>query len=94
METENAGLEVAKNIREDLGNDMVRIILRTGQSGQAPENEVIVNYDINDYKEKTELSVQKLNTMMISSLRTYRDIVRLKESEKALLRAKNVSRRS
>ncbi len=52
METENAGLEVAKNIREDLGNDMVRIILRTGQSGQAPENEVIVNYDINDYKEK------------------------------------------
>jgi len=88
METENAGLEVAKGIREDLGNDMVRIILRTGQSGQAPENEVIVNYDINDYKEKTELSVQKLNTMMISSLRTYRDIVRLKESEKALLRAK------
>lgn len=88
METENAGLEVVKQIREQLGNDTVRIILRTGQSGQAPENEVIVNYDINDYKEKTELSVQKLNTMMISSLRTYRDIVRLKESEKALLKAK------
>lgn len=94
METENAGLEVAKRIREDLRNDTVRIILRTGQSGQAPENEVIVNYDINDYKEKTELSVQKLNTMMISSLRTFRDIVKLKESEKALMNAKVLAEES
>ncbi|MDF1880842.1 DUF3369 domain-containing protein, partial [Sulfurimonas sp. MAG313] len=36
--------------------------------------EVIRDYDINDYKEKTELTASKLYTSVISSLRAYRDI--------------------
>lgn len=51
METEHAGLEVARHIRETLRNTLVRIILRTGRPGQAPEKRVIMDYDINDYKE-------------------------------------------
>ncbi len=74
METDNAGLECAKAIRELLHNDMVRIILRTGQPGQAPEEEVIKNYDINDYKSKTELTIQSLFTAITSALRTYQFI--------------------
>ena len=74
METEDAGLKVAKFVRETLHNDRVRIVLRTGQPGQAPERNVIVEYDINDYKEKTELTSQKLVTTVISSLRTYQAI--------------------
>ena len=62
METDEAGLECAKNIREQLNNTAVRIILRTGQPGQAPEEEIILNYDINDYKAKTELTSTKLFT--------------------------------
>ena len=54
METDDAGLQVAKYIRETAQNNHIRIILRTGQPGQAPERQVIVNYDINDYKSKTE----------------------------------------
>lgn len=71
METDDAGLEVVKYIREDLGNQLVRIILRTGQPGQVPEKSVIINYDINDYKTKTELTAQKLFTTVLTALRSF-----------------------
>lgn len=74
MERDNSGLEVVKKIREELNNPFVRIILRTGQPGQAPEEDVIRHYDINDYKSKTELTVQKLYTSMIASLRSFKDM--------------------
>ncbi|MBA3987795.1 MAG: response regulator [Idiomarina sp.] len=84
METDDAGLHVAKFIREDIGNRFTRIILRTGQPGQAPERTVIVNYDINDYKSKTELTAQKLFTAVMSSLRSYRDIISIDHSRHGL----------
>ncbi len=62
MESEHAGLRLVKTIREDLKNMTTRIVLRTGQPGQAPEREVIQNYDINGYKTKTELTANKLFT--------------------------------
>ncbi len=77
METNDAGLEVARFIREDTRNDKIRIILRTGQPGKAPEKEIILNYDINDYKEKTELTTQKLFTSITTALRSYNHLVEL-----------------
>ncbi|MCE2573107.1 DUF3369 domain-containing protein [Motilimonas eburnea] len=74
METDHAGLDVVKHVRNELQNTQTRIILRTGQPGQAPELNVIVEYDINDYKEKAELTSQKLRTTIYASLRNYRDI--------------------
>ena len=84
MEEDNTGLEVAKYIREVIGNHMVRIILRTGQPGQAPEKRIIVDYDINDYKAKTELTNQKLFTTLVSSLRSYQHQVSLDLSRRGL----------
>jgi response regulator RpfG family c-di-GMP phosphodiesterase len=84
METDDAGLQVAHYIREEANNQKIRIILRTGQPGQAPERQVILNYDINDYKSKTELTAQKLFTVIMSSLRAYRDIVSLDNSRQGL----------
>lgn len=84
METDDAGLQVAQFIRGELQNQFVRIILRTGQPGQAPERQVIVDYDINDYKSKTELTAQKLFTVIMSSLRSYRDIISLEQSRLGL----------
>lgn len=75
MEQDDSGLQLARYIREELANPYVRIILRTGQPGQAPEEQVVVDYDINDYKEKTELTARKLFTTVIASLRAYRDIM-------------------
>jgi len=84
METETAGFDVVKYIRDELKNTKVRIILRTGEPGQAPEKDVIKNYDINDYKEKTELTAQKLYTTILTSLRSYKDIISIETSKKSL----------
>jgi response regulator RpfG family c-di-GMP phosphodiesterase len=69
-----------------LGNTLVRIILRTGQPGQAPEKQVILEYDINDYKTKTELTSQKLFTTLVSSLRSYSDLYTIAENKRGLER--------
>jgi len=74
METDNAGLMLVDHIRNELNNKDIRIILRTGHPGYAPETEVIVNYDINDYLSKAELSASRLLTSVVVALRSYRDI--------------------
>lgn len=74
METEHAGLDLIRSIRDVCNNRRTRLVLRTGQAGQAPEDRVIRDYEIDDYKEKTELTTQKLRTLLYSSLRAYRDI--------------------
>ncbi len=74
METEHAGLDLVRFIRDDLQNSMIRLVLRTGQAGQAPEDIVIREYEIDDYKEKTELTLQKLKTLLYSGLRSYNDL--------------------
>jgi len=84
METDHAGLDTAQWIREELKNMYVRIVLRTGQPGQAPEREVISSYDINDYKEKTELTARKLYTLMFATLRSYRDIRAIANNKRGL----------
>ncbi len=84
MEDESAGLEVVKKIRDELKNSSIRIILRTGQPGFAPESRVIIEYDINDYKEKTELNSLKLHTVMAASLRSYSLIKSLEDKKKYL----------
>ncbi len=84
METDDAGLRLARRIREELHNAIVRVVLRTGQPGQAPEQKVIIEYDINDYKAKTELTTQKLFTTVISALRAYESLNMLERSRAGL----------
>lgn len=84
MEEDDAGLQLVSFIRDELNNSSVRIILRTGQPGRAPEKKVIIDYDINDYKEKTELTASKLFTATISSIRSYEHIQMI-ESQKNVL---------
>lgn len=84
MERSDAGLALVQRIRGDLGNHTIRVVLRTGQPGEAPEQEVILGYDINDYKEKTELSAKKLYTTVIASLRAYESLVTIERSRQGL----------
>lgn len=84
MDGEKAGLELASFVREELKNKHVRIVLRTGQPQEAPETKVIREYDINDYKEKTELTAHKLHTTVVSALRSYRDIMLIDSNKRAL----------
>jgi signal transduction histidine kinase/HPt (histidine-containing phosphotransfer) domain-containing protein/FixJ family two-component response regulator len=78
METDSAGLELVNHIRRGLGNTAVRLILRTGQPGQAPERQVIRDFDINDYIDKTSLTADQLYTATLASLRAYHDIAQLR----------------
>src|SRR2546425_4393968 len=84
MERDPAGLGLVEYIRNDLKNETVRIILRTGQPGQAPERRVIVDYDINDYKAKTELTADKLFTSLTAALRSYQQLQRMVETRRGL----------
>jgi len=77
MESETAGLDLVETIRYHFNNTMVRIIIRTGQPGVAPERYVIDHYDINDYKEKTELTTDRLYTTIRSALSQYKQIIEL-----------------
>ncbi|WP_395458460.1 ATP-binding protein [Azospirillum melinis] len=74
MEEDDSGLKLVRWIRDGLGNRDVRIILRTGQPGQAPQRDVIVDYDINDYKPKADLSAESLFTAVIAALRAFDQI--------------------
>ncbi|HYG88205.1 MAG TPA: DUF3369 domain-containing protein [Azospirillum sp.] len=84
METDDAGLQLVRTIREELKNRHVRIILRTGQPGQAPERAVILDYDINDYKAKTQLTAQQLFTTIVAALRSYEDIMAIETNRRGL----------
>jgi signal transduction histidine kinase len=84
METDVAGLELVEFIRNEIRNETVRIILRTGQPGQAPERRVIVQYDINDYKAKTELTADKLFTSLTAALRSYQQLERMVQTRRGL----------
>lgn len=78
MEGDTAGLDLVKTIREEFNNDEIRIILRTGHPGMAPEEDVTLTYDINDYRGKTELTAKSLKTVIITALRSYNALVTIK----------------
>ena len=75
MEQDTSGLDLVKMIRDKLHNYLIRIIIRTGNPGLAPEESVTLNYDINDYRGKTELTAQSLRTLIITALRSYSTLV-------------------
>ncbi len=77
-------MQLVEYIRNELKNETVRIILRTGQPGQAPERRVIVDYDINDYKAKTELTADKLFTSLTAALRSYQQLERMVQTRRGL----------
>jgi diguanylate cyclase len=79
MEREDAGLALVKTIRQSLKLNELRIILRTGQPGYAPEIETIHDFDINDYKTKSELTRTKLYATVTAALRAYEQIRKLDE---------------
>jgi response regulator RpfG family c-di-GMP phosphodiesterase len=84
METDDAGLQFLVWLRNNKVSPATRVILRTGQPGQAPERRIIVDYDLHDYKTKTELTADKLFTTTVAALRAYNDMFRLEVTHKGL----------
>lgn len=92
METRHAGLDVVKYIREELDNQLIRIILRTGQPGEAPEDKVIKEYNINNYIAKNQGSVQKIYTALYAAIRSYIDLKKISYSKEGLEKVVKASR--
>jgi len=88
METDEAGLALARWIRAELENPFVRIVLRTGQAGRAPDLDVIATYDIHDYLSKAEVTRTRLVTTTTGAVRAYRDM-RTIDVQRAGLRQMN-----
>ncbi|MET3132827.1 diguanylate cyclase (GGDEF)-like protein [Oxalobacteraceae bacterium GrIS 1.11] len=84
MEQDDAGLHLVRYIRETLKLADVRIILRTGQPGYAPEIDAIRDFDINDYKTKSELTRIKLFTTVTAAIRSYDQIRSINASRRGL----------
>lgn len=84
MEDDHAGFRVLDYLRDELKNDAVRVILRTGEPGQAPPLQVVMDYDINDYRAKAELTFEKLTTSICTALRMHQQIGELKQKQKEL----------
>jgi diguanylate cyclase (GGDEF)-like protein len=84
MEHARSGLDLVERLRTGLGRDALRIVLRTGQPGYAPEQDTILRYDINDYRTKDELSQRRLVTTVATALRSYRQIRTLQANREGL----------
>lgn len=81
MDSDDEGLSIIKWIRDVIQNQTIRILLRTGQPGDVPERELIINYDIDGYKEKTELTDQKLFSSVYTALRSFKDLKALEDNK-------------
>ncbi len=84
MESDRAGLDLVRFVRGRLQNRMVRIVLRTGQPGQAPPREVISENDIDDYRTKTELTFDRLFVVVTAALRTYQLLSTMAEHQRRI----------
>lgn len=71
METEQAGLDLVRHVRTQLGRSTVQIILVTGQPGYAPQRDVIQAYEIDGYRLKSELTNDKIFVAVYAALRTH-----------------------
>jgi len=71
MESDSAGLELCEYIREDMGNRLTQLFVRTGQPGVAPERDVMDRYDINGYFTKLETTEDKLYSLVKSGVRQF-----------------------
>ncbi len=91
METEDAGLLLVNFIRKKLGNAAIRLIIRTGQPGVAPERYVIDHFDIDDYTEKTDLPTDKLYATLRTAIKAYRDISMIQRNRHGLEKILNAA---
>lgn len=72
MERDQAGLELVDHVRHQLNNHRTRLVVRTGQPGLVMNPHTSLDrFEIDDYREKTELTIQKLRALLDSHLGAY-----------------------
>ncbi len=85
MEDEDSGLKIADYIRNTLENKLVRLILWTGTIEKKAIEKIILKYDLNDYKNKVDLSPHEMVVTVLVSLKSYYDLMALETSRRKLV---------
>src|SRR5690606_28470090 len=86
LDSETTGLKLTRYIREVAGNSLVRIVIMTSSINSTLQKEAVLNYDINGYEYKSDLITKKLYTVVVASLRYYRDILHINNNRMAMER--------
>ena len=92
METDDAGFYLIDTIRNVIGDELVRIVVLTGQPGVKPHDKAINEYNISEYWNKTDLSADKLKSVVVSNLRTWQISQELKIARRGLQMIVDASR--
>jgi len=93
MERDDAGLRLVENIRNVQGNALVRIILLTGQPGFAPRQDVMHQYDINEYWNKSDIDHDILKSVVSANLRSWKSMYDLDQARAGLQMVVDASRK-
>ncbi|GGK06235.1 GGDEF/EAL domain-containing response regulator [Pseudomonas matsuisoli] len=84
METEDAGFRLVRTLREVIGNAEARVVMLTGEPGMAPARAVMQECDINDYWTKSELSSERLSTVLTAAFRSYSQLRSMSRARRGL----------
>ena len=93
MQCDNSGLQLVRAIREDLDQQDLRIILRTGQPGYVEEIDAIHDYDINVYQTRLNHNRSYLCKTLSTALRAYEQIRVVNAGQRGLDRIIKASER-
>lgn len=74
METPEAGFELARHIREEIGNTDIRIVIRTGQPALLSEDDAKNISDINRFILKSQLTHGMLLDVVVSEIQQFREL--------------------
>lgn len=92
MEQDDAGLRLVETIRNVQGNSLIRIILLTGQPGFAPRKDVMLQYDINEYWNKSEVDHETLKSIAAANFRSWQSMYELDKARMGLQLVVDASR--
>lgn len=83
-EDAQSGLDLVSFIRHTAGMRNTRIVLRTGRPGHVPALSTLLQHDINDYRTKAELTCDRLLAMVVTAVRSYKQLCAVEENRRGL----------
>ncbi len=92
MEHDDAGLFLVNTIRNVIGNELVRIVLLTGQPGLAPRFDTMRDFDVDEYWNKVDLTAEKLRSVVTSNVKTWDSLHELAVAKRGLQMIVDASR--
>ncbi len=82
METSSAGLDFVNYIRNELKEKLIRLVIRTSEVDNYPAIDIIQEYDINDFLDKTNAAPERIFTTIRSCIKQYEQLEELEHKYK------------